>query len=622
MLQKKIEYLPRGIRLSLLISIDIIVALFAIWVASAAENERLVPHLPPVWQMFAIAIFMVLGLALFGVYQTILRHAGQEVLVRVFTASAGSVIVLSIIAKFKGYDTSVAFWLLFLLIWSGIVITYRRLLRIWVLQVNQKHKREKVLIYGAGDAGRQLCAMLQVGSNYAPYAFIDDNSLIWGRKVLGVPVYGADKIASLIDKKQIHTLLFAIPKLSKIKRNEIFQNLSQLPIKVLSVPSVEDIASGRKQVDDLSDIDIADILGRKEVPAIKTLLMQQIAGKSIMISGAGGSIGAELCRQIIQLNPSRLVIIDISEVAIYHISHELTQTIAEQNLSTELVSHLGSISHEKRMTRIMSEQAVEVVYHAAAYKHVPIVEENPNEGVLNNILGTLYLVNAAIAAKVAHFVLISSDKAVRPTSLMGATKRVSELILQAKQNEQSDTCLSMVRFGNVIGSSGSVVPLFLKQIKHGGPVTVTDKNVTRFFMTISEAVQLVIQASAMASGGDVFLLDMGQPIRITELAEQLIHLSGRTIKDIDSPDGEIEIVFTGLRDGEKLYEELLIDSVSIDTDHPMIKKGEEPFIPWQQLEQYLQELHLASKAFDERKLEALMQDIVPDYQKVNNNGSD
>lgn len=616
MLLKKFEHLPRAVRIGLLAIIDISVALFAIWITLAAENESLTPHLPPYWQMFAIALFMVLGLAVFGVYQTVLRHAGQEVLARVFTASLLSVAVLWMVAKFMGYDTSVVFWLLFLLIWAGVVITYRRLLRIWVLQLMQKHKREKVLIYGAGNAGRQLCAMLQVGSNYSPYAFIDDDAKIIGRKVLGVPVYDFTKIAKLIDKKQINTLLFAIPKLSKVKRNEIFQKLSHLPIKVLSVPSVEDITSGKKQVDDLSDIDIADILGRKEVPAINELLTKQISGKSIMVTGAGGSIGAELCRQIIRLNPTRLVIIDISEIAIYTISHELTQIVTQQQLNTELVSHLGSVSHEKRMMRIMREQQVDVVYHAAAYKHVTIVEENPNEGVLNNIFGTLCLVNAAIAAKVSHFVLISSDKAVRPTSLMGATKRVSEMILQAKHDEQNQTCFSMVRFGNVIGSSGSVVPLFLKQIREGGPVTVTDKNVTRFFMTISEAVQLVIQASAMAAGGDVFLLDMGQPIKIAELAEQLIHLSGRTIKGVDSPEGEIEIVFTGLREGEKLYEELLIDSVSIDTEHPMIKKGEEPFVPWHTLSDYLQQLHLSSKEFDEAKLENIMREIVPDYHKV------
>ncbi|MPV85737.1 polysaccharide biosynthesis protein [Ostreibacterium oceani] len=611
----KIERFPRLLRLLALALLDSLVALIAIWIALAVQYETLNPYRPSVYMIAGMVLCLILGLWISGVYKTVLRFVGEEVLIRVLIAALLSVGSIYYAAQYVGYQADLSFWVLLVLLWTGAIITFRRFLRSWFIRAKIQTKREPVLIYGAGSAGRQLCAMLQMGSHLKPIAFIDDDTRLWGRKLMGLPIISQESIAKTIEKKSVHTLLFAIPALDKARQKQIFQMLSQYPLRVRTVPSVQEITRGEKKVSDLSDVHIMDIIGRQTIPADNQLLMQAISGLSVMVTGAGGSIGAELCRQIVRLQPAQLVVLDISEIALYHLQNTLEAIIQNENLGVTVKYQLGSVLRRRRMQRLMQDNQVNVVYHAAAYKHVPIVENNPIEGVLNNVFGTHAVVEAAQHAGVELFILISTDKAVRPTNLMGASKRVAEMILQAKHQSGSQTKFSMVRFGNVVGSSGSVIPLFQQQIRSGGPVTVTHPEVTRFFMTIPEAAQLVIQASAISAGGDVFLLDMGKPIKIKALAEQLIHLSGYTVKN-DSMDDGIAIVYTGLRPGEKMYEELLITGETEATCHPMIKRGKEPSISEADLTAQLLRLRAAAKAFDYEGVEQIVHALVPEYIKV------
>ena len=462
---------------------------------------------------------------------------------------------------------------------------------------------------------------------------MDDNPRLWGSVVLGLKVRAPFKLPRLIAHHEAKLILLALPATSHRRRREILEALAGLPARIMALPTLAELTSGARRIDEFREIDVADILGRDSVQPNETLLQGRVSDKAVMVTGAGGSIGAELCRQILALRPRRLVLFERSEYALYAIEQELRVMLANMAHggpltvhsprssagagSIELVPLLGSAGHRRRLQTAMERFQVETVYHAAAYKHVPIVECNPIEGVQNNVFGTWRAAEAAIAAGVETFVLVSTDKAVRPTNVMGATKRLAELILQGLADESTPTRLCMVRFGNVLDSSGSVVPLFREQIRRGGPVTVTHPDMERYFMTIPEAAQLVIQASALAQGGDVFLLDMGEPVRIFELARRMIQLSGLTVRDDDCPDGDVEIRFTGLRSGEKLREELLIGADDVPTEHPMIRRAHEQFLPWPVVRDGLERLSAASRDFDYPAVRAILRELVAEYQPDN-----
>ncbi|MCK4841734.1 MAG: polysaccharide biosynthesis protein, partial [Methylococcales bacterium] len=452
---------------------------------------------------------------------------------------------------------------------------------------------QKVIIYGAGQGGVQLATALGYGREFKPVAFIDDDKLLHKHKINGLRIYPITSLSYLIERHGVTDVLLAMPSVSRSRRSEVIRLLEPYPVHVRTMPGLAEMAQGKIKFDELQEVDIADLLGRDAVVPDQTLFHANIANKIVMVTGAGGSIGSELCRQIINLQPTKLILFELNEFALYSIDKELNQAIELLKAGNiEILSVLGSVTDEQRVRRVCKTLKVQTIYHAAAYKHVPMVEKNPGEAIKNNVFGTLSLAQAAISANVETFVLISTDKAVRPTNTMGATKRFAELILQGLSLEADhQTRFTMVRFGNVLGSSGSVIPLFREQIARGGPVTVTDSRIIRYFMTIPEAAQLVIQAGAMGLGGDVFVLDMGDPIKIVDLAKRMIHLTGLEVKDKDHPDGEVEISFTGLRPGEKLYEELLIGNNVTETAHCRIMRAEEEVIPWDKLQISLEQLN-------------------------------
>lgn len=468
---------------------------------------------------------------------------------------------------------------------------------------------ESVVIYGAGSSGRQLAIALRSSSLYRVRAFVDKDKTLQHTVIQGLSVEKSEKLDFLIKKYDVKKVLLALPSASRSQRKEIIDSLVHFPVEVLTVPAMNDIVSGKATIDQLTDVPIDDLLGREPVIPQKVLLEANIKNKVVMVTGAGGSIGSELCRQIIQQKPSSLVLFELSEFALYQIDKELSSFVEDNGLSVELIPLLGSVQRINRLSTIMKTFKVDTVYHAAAYKHVPLVEYNVVEGIRNNVFGTYYTAKAAIEAKVSSFVLISTDKAVRPTNVMGATKRLAELSLQALAKQEGishQTRFCMVRFGNVLGSSGSVIPLFKRQIKQGGPITVTHPDIIRYFMTIPEAAQLVIQAGALGKGGDVFVLDMGEPVKITDLAENLIHLSGLEVKSEANPHGDIEIQYTGLRPGEKLYEELLIGEEVKETAHERIMTAIEISLNHEEYEQLLSEFDQACHDFDHQRIRELL----------------
>ena len=468
-----------------------------------------------------------------------------------------------------------------------------------------------MVIDGAGCAGRRLATALNQSDEYFPMAFIDDAIDKHKSSINGLEVFPSGALHSLIKKKNIGEILLAMPSLSRSRRNAIVDLVAPLSISVRSLPSVSELAQGKVKVEDLREINIKDLLGRIPVEANTQLLAIKITNKSVLVTGAGGTIGAELCRQIIKLKPKRLVLFDVSESSLYQIEQELNG-INDTNL--EILPIIGSVIDKARIASVLRFYQIETLYHAAAYKHVPLVEYNQSQGVLNNAIGTMFLAEAAIVAKVKTFVLISTDKAVRPTNTMGATKRVAELVIQALSNKSNKTSFTMVRFGNVLDSSGSVIPLFRKQIKKGGPVTVTDKNIVRYFMTISEAVELVIQAGALSKGGDLFVLDMGEPVRVNDLAEKMIQLSGLKLRNTLNPEGDIEIQYIGLRPGEKLYEELLVGEETSKTENPLIMRAKEEMIEWDLLKPMMTELIELSNGSEQLKIRELLLKIVPEFK--------
>ena len=559
---------------------------------------------------------LLIGLPLYaftGQYKGLTRYVGSLALYRLAGRNGLLVLLLALVGVMLRLPLPPrSSWLLLWLLLTGFTGVVRFALRDLLLSLQSKprHTLIRVAVYGAGSAGAQLAAALRQAGSHNVELFLDDEPSLWRRDINGIPIQPPQILRERLG--DVDQVLLAIPSLSRSQRRRIVDDLQSLGIPVLQVPSVEEITSGRTRIDDLRPVAIEELLGRDAVPPDPQLLGPGIAGQVVLVSGAGGSIGAELCRQILALRPCRLVLLERSEPSLYAIDQELRRSLPTD---VELVAVLGSAADSKLASRVLQEQAVQVVFHAAAYKHVPLVQANPLAGLANNVLGTLVLARAAARSGVASFTLISTDKAVRPTNVMGASKRAAELVIQALAQELPATRLAMVRFGNVLGSSGSVVPLFREQIAKGGPITLTHPEIIRFFMTIPEAAQLVLQAAVLARGGDLFLLDMGEPVRILDLAKQMVRLSGLSLRDGQHPQGDIEIICTGLRPGEKLYEELLIDAESEPTSHPLIYRATEGAIPPEQLWPQIEAMEAAIQRQDAAAALDVLAQLVPEWQR-------
>jgi len=567
-------------------------------------------HLLPILlaPFIAIPVFVRIGL-----YRAVIRYIDHQIVMTVVQGVLTTTLLLTIVSALKSSNEfSIAPFIIFCALLGLYLLISRFSARGFFLGDRGAGPRVKVVIYGAGDAGSQLANALLPGKEYLPIAFVDRNPQLHNATVLGIKVYPVERLAGLIKSHGIEAVLLAIPSLSATEQRRIIDELTALHVRVKVTPPIQNLVQGMSRVDDVREIEIEDLLSRDPVVPERKLLSTCITGKSVVVSGAGGSIGSELCRQIIQLGPKRIVLLELSEFALYTIDQELRAYVRNHDLDIEIVPFIGSVGDFKKCKEILINFEAETVYHAAAYKHVPLVEQNPVEGIQNNVFGTLAFANAAVEAKVKCFVLVSTDKAVRPTNVMGATKRLAELVLQALSRQHSGTRFCMVRFGNVLGSSGSVVPLFRRQIAQGGPVTLTHPEITRYFMTIPEASQLVLQASAMGKGGDVFVLDMGQPVKIADLAKKMIHLSGHEVASDQNLEG-IEIRFVGLRPGEKLYEELLIGDNVTGTDHPLIMRAQEAEIAWPFLELMLKQLEDACARADQEAIRAQLRKIVPEF---------
>ena len=575
-------------------------------------------------QRFYLALTVTTALSILvflriGLYRVLVLYMGlQSGLVVVQGVTIATAILAASFFVLLGeqaanYSVLPIFWMIALLFIGG-----SRFLGKVILQslIHNFRPKEPVIIYGAGSSGMQLVAALQNGDQYLPVAFVDDSRSMLGSTVHGIRVHSPNTLFELIETYSVRQILLAIPSATHAERKEILTRLEHLPVHVKTVPDLFDMVSGKVGVDQVRDIDIEDLLGRDIVPPNPELLGACIQGQSVMVTGAGGSIGSELCRQIINISPSRVILLDTFEYGLYEVENELRDKLRsiEGGDKIEVIALLGSVCNKTQMENAIKSFNVDTVYHVAAYKQVPMVEKNIVEGAQNNVFGTLIAAQAAAKYKVKNFVLISTDKAVRPTNFMGATKRLAEQVLQAMAQQDSDTRFCMVRFGNVLGSSGSVVPLFRKQISSGGPVTVTHPEVTRYFMTVQEAAQLVIQAGSMAKGGDVFVLDMNEPIRIVDLAKKMVHLMGYDIKDENSYRGDIAIEYTGLRPGEKLYEELLIGESVTGTEHPKIMRAEEESLSWEVLQPMLKKLDAACKAIDLPAIRSILMDAVDGFE--------
>jgi len=608
---EKVLDMPRNIKQACLVCLDMIYVVIAMGGAIALRWGHINISLGPV-EFGCAAVTLVASAFIFlrlGLYRAVIRFMGQQAIWAIITAVSYSALILGATFFFTRADvprsTPFIYWGLLLLFIGGTRLVVRA-----YYQAKMRSNSENVIIYGAGQSGRQLLHALHHGEQYYPVLFVDDDPYLQRSVINGLRVARPEDMAQLINRHDITQVLLAIPSASPERRREILDSLVGLPVHVRTVPTINELLAGEASVNQIRDIDLDDLLGREPVPPHPELIERCITGKVVMVTGAGGSIGSELCRQILQSAPRELILLDNSEYALYSVERELRETVMAMDIDLEVVALLGSVQDYNRIKSIYRTFDVATVYHAAAYKHVPLVEYNIAEGVANNVFGTWYAAEAAREAGVETFVLVSTDKAVRPTNIMGASKRFAELILQGLSQKQKRTRFCMVRFGNVLGSSGSVVPLFRQQIEAGGPVTVTHPEVSRYFMSIPEAAQLVLQAGAMGTGGDVFVLDMGEPVRIIDLARRMIRLSGYDM-DADSPGrNHIDIEFIGLRPGEKLHEELLLGSNVTGTGHPMIMRAEEESQPYLQIEHLLEELIRHCDAMDCDGISAVLSSAV------------
>lgn len=613
--------LPRIAKRSIALALDAGLCVLTVWLAYFLRLGEWVPLSGTGWPAALASILIALPVFyVFGLYRAVFRYISWEAIAAIIRAVAIYGIIYSALFTayaFPGIPRTVGIIQPILLLLA--LVAARGAVRYWLggsyrRRLNRRIAKN-VIIYGAGTTGRQLAAALSESLDMRLVGFIDDARDLQGSVIGGLPVFGPEKMASAVDALDVSEIFLAIPSARQARRNEILELVQALGVGVRTLPALLDIARGRVTVSQLRPLDIEDLLGRDPVAPDIQLLKKNIHGKCVLVTGSGGSIGAELCRQILKMRPVRLVMVDSSEYALYGIHRELDRLRQNADLiDVELVPLLASVCDETRLRLIFATWRPETVYHAAAYKHVPLVELNPVEGVRNNLIGTLTCACVAEEFAAENFVLISSDKAVRPTNVMGASKRLSEMVLQALAARGASTVFSMVRFGNVLGSSGSVVPLFRQQISSGGPVTVTHPEVTRYFMTIPEAAQLVLQAGAMASGGDVFVLDMGESVKIVDLARRMIELSGLTASTDDHGEGDIEIVFTGLRPGEKLYEELLIGGNPTATSHPRIMRADEDFLPYADLMDRIALIRVAIDKQDAAGARKLLSEMIPEYE--------
>lgn len=628
-LQRIAEYLlslPRSVKRAILLTTDLVASLVCLFLALSLRYGDIAHNISPII-LLSYGTLPIVGLYLIGFYKGVARGFLDTVMGSVAKLFFLLMVVYEIIIYLNPLEdiprSVPIIFLFFLFIWLwNSRLTIRELLMRLSGRAQRRLKDDgvydNVVIYGAGEAGRDLLEGLRNSHKYNVVAYVDDDPQLAGAYLLGKKIYAAHDLVSLVEELDIAQVFLAIPSISRAQKRQIIDKLSGIAIKIKELPSLEEIADEKVTVSSMRKVDILDVLDRQTVEPDAKLLQMNIKDKCVLVTGAGGSIGSELCRQVIKNKPKCLVLYELSEFALYSIHQELTikQANTPAYKDIRIVAIIGNVTNESNLLRILNLYNIQTVYHAAAYKHVPMVEHNPFEGVINNTKGTYHCARAAIAANVETFVLISTDKAVRPTNVMGASKRLAELVCQALSQTDSQTCISMVRFGNVLGSSGSVVPLFTKQIEQGKPITVTHPDVTRYFMTIPEAANLVIQAGAMASGGEVFVLDMGEPVKIVDLAHRMIHLSGFDIKDAAHPEGDIEVIFTGLRAGEKLYEELIIGEDNIEsTYHSLIMQAIEHSFPLDELESVLFELNEKQKEFDVPWLKQRFKQFVAGYQE-------
>ena len=618
-MKDKLTRLSRQKKQAIMISADVFFLVFAIWLSFALRlgviwSDQMQSNL---WifvfiPLVSIPIFIKLGL-----YRSVLKFMGTKIIVTAFQAiTVASLILGFAMMIFREADMPRTVILIFWFVSSILVVVgrvmFKGLLYSWDNFVNN---RIPAIIYGAGSAGAQLVESLRKNHHYAPVAFIDDDESKHGTLINFTKVYAFKSLKNSILKRNAKIVLLAIPSLTANGKRDLLKKLSKYPIEVKLLPSLSSLVEGKVSIESIRHVEVQDILGRVPVAPKSKLLKKNIKDKNVLISGAGGSIGSELCRQIINLKPKKIILFDHCEFNLYSIDHELNLL---QYVDCEIITVLSDVTNMNMVESVISKNNIHTIYHAAAYKHVPMVEKNIAEGVFNNVIGTYNLALCANNHAVENMVLISTDKAVRPTNVMGASKRFSELILQALNSEKTKTCFSMVRFGNVLDSAGSVVPLFRKQIKEGGPVTVTNPNVTRYFMSIPEAVQLVLQAGAMARGGDVFVLDMGEPVKILDLAYRMIYLSGLSPVTSENPEGDIKIVFTGLRQGEKLYEELLIGNDVIQSQHPQIMQAKEASFSWPEIQEAINSIIKHHKNLDDDEIKKLLIEKVEGYKPLNN----
>ena len=618
-MKEQLANLSRRQKQALMIMSDVIILLFAIWLSFALRLGVLWPDkiLSNLWIFLIIPLVSIPLFIRFGLYKSVLKFMGTKVIITAFQSiTITSLFVGFSMMIFRESDMPRTVILIFWFVSSILIIIMRFLYKGYLYSWdNFVNDRKPTIIYGAGSAGAQIVESLRKNHEYAPIAFIDDEKSKQGTFINFTRIYPFSDLKDIIKKRKVKAILLAIPSLSEQRKRDLLKKLSKYPVEVKLLPSLSEIVSGRVSIENIRHVQVEDILGRTPVKPKTSLLKKNITAKNVLVTGSGGSIGSELCRQILKLKPNKIVLFEHSEFNLYSIDYEL-KSLGEKDC--EIIPVLADVKSINKVENAIKENKIDTIYHAAAYKHVPMVEKNIVEGVFNNVMGTYNVAVCARDNNVENMVLISTDKAVRPTNVMGASKRFSELVLQALNSEESTTCFSMVRFGNVLDSAGSVVPLFRRQIKEGGPVTVTHAKVTRYFMSIPEAVQLVIQAGAMAKGGDVFVLDMGEPVRILDLAHRMINLSGLSPITSENPEGDIKIKFTGLREGEKLYEELLIGKDVIQSKHPQIMQANEDFLSWQKVSSLIEEIKTYHEKLDDDSMKKILIENVEGYKPAKN----